>query len=292
MDRALPRPLDWHWLRWAVLAGSVGCLVLAVLLAWRAEPIDAFNYWEAWEGGLYDEPWFGGAYIYSPVVAQLIWPLTLLPFDVFRVVLMAGSLGALWYMVGPYALGYLALLFPGVIGDLGVGSPHLLMAAALVAGVRGQAWAWSVLPLTKVTPAVAGLWAARFQPRSVLIGLAICVASFVLAPGLWVDWAVLLLDATGRSPNSTEALLTTAPLAARLPLAVAVAVLATWRRWPVLLPVSAFLALPVIWGAGACLLLACWPLSRRGGSEPQSSPEWSEGRPSQSPPAEGVARSY
>ena len=45
---------------------------------------DAHAYWTAWQGGMYDTPWLvNGAYSYSPAFAQLIWPLTLLPWPVF-----------------------------------------------------------------------------------------------------------------------------------------------------------------------------------------------------------------
>lgn len=263
--------IDWRLLgRVVILVGSALTLALAVVLAMRVglggwhDAVDAYNYWRAWDGGLYDKVWFGGAYIYSPVVAQLLWPFTLLPFEAFRGLLMVASIGALYYMVGPYGIGFVALLFPGVIADLGVGSPHLLMGAALVAGVRGRLWAWSVLPLTKVTPSVAALWLLRDRRelvRALGIGLAICAVSFALAPGLWFEWARLLLDATGRVPPNTDPMVTTIPLVARLPVAIAIAALATWRSWPWLLPVAAVVALPIVWIAGTAMLVACLPLS-------------------------------
>jgi len=234
-------------------------------VAWRQPPIDAHNYWQAWDGGLYDKAWFHGAYIYSPVLAQLIWPFTMLPFEAFRLLLMAANVSALVYMVGWRAAGFVALLFPGVIGDLGVGSPHLLIGAAILAGVRGNPTGWAFLPLSKVTPGISWIWLIRDRhglARAILFTGIVSGVSFLIAPQLWFDWGRLLIDATHQVPQSTDAMLTTAPLLLRLPLAVAIAVLATWRRWPWLLPVAAWLALPIMWGASTSILLACWPLWR------------------------------
>ena len=45
---------------------------------------DAHAYYVAWSGGLYEAlPGSVDAYNYSPLFAQVIWPLTLLPWAVF-----------------------------------------------------------------------------------------------------------------------------------------------------------------------------------------------------------------
>lgn len=263
MERALPA------MRVAFYLGSAIGLAIAIALALRLghsgwhDAGDAYDYWRAWDGGLYDKPWFAGSFIYSPVIAQLLWPLTLFPFEMFRGLLMAASIGALVYMVGPRAAGFVALLFPGVIGDLAVGSPHLLMAAALVAGVRDHAAGWAMMPLTKVTPSIVWLWLlrdGRQVRRAILFMLIVCGVSFLAAPQLWFDWARLLIDAAARHPGDPTNLLIAAPLVLRLPIGFAIAGIATWRGWAWLLPVAALVTLPAVWGAGMALLVACWPL--------------------------------
>ena len=74
-------------------------LVLAVYLAIHAVAMcaeygigwDAHAYYVAWSGGLYEAlPGSVDAYNYSPLFAQVIWPLTLLPWAVFCAVLRGG----------------------------------------------------------------------------------------------------------------------------------------------------------------------------------------------------------
>ena len=75
-------------------------LVLAAFLAIHAVSMasehgigwDAHAYYVAWSGGLYEElPGTVDAYNYSPLFAQVIWPLTLLPWPVFCAALRGRS---------------------------------------------------------------------------------------------------------------------------------------------------------------------------------------------------------
>ena len=83
-------------------------LVLAVYLAIHAVAMcakygigwDAHAYYVAWSGGLYEAlPGSVDAYNYSPLFAQVIWPLTLLPWAVFCAVLVgAAGAGVAWLL--------------------------------------------------------------------------------------------------------------------------------------------------------------------------------------------------
>jgi hypothetical protein len=90
--------------------------------------------------------------------------------------------------------------------------------------------------------------------------LVVVAATAVLAPGLWADWFQLLTSSTGSStvPGSVPI-----PLLARLPVAVAIIVVAAWRgqRW--LLPIGVLLAMPVIWWGSLALLTAAVALKRQ-----------------------------
>ena len=75
-------------------------LVLAAYLAvhavamstWYGLGWDAHAYYVAWSGGLYEAlPGSADAYNYSPLFAQIVWPLTLLPWPVFCGVFMAAA---------------------------------------------------------------------------------------------------------------------------------------------------------------------------------------------------------
>ena len=83
-------------------------LVLAVYLTIQAVAMcaeygigwDAHAYYVAWSGGLYEAlPRSIDAYNYSPLFAQVIWPLTLLPWAVFCAVLVgAAGAGVAWLL--------------------------------------------------------------------------------------------------------------------------------------------------------------------------------------------------
>ena len=77
-----------------------------------AEPVpaygpmfDAYGIWNAWDGGLYDIPWLEyEAYVYSPAFAQLIYPLTLLPWEVFAALWTGLAIAILFWMRVPWML--------------------------------------------------------------------------------------------------------------------------------------------------------------------------------------------
>ena len=89
--------------------------------------------------------------------------------------------------------------------------------------------------------------------------LAIIAATALVTPGLWADWFALLMSSTSSStvPGSVPI-----PLMARLPVAIAVIVLAAWKGWRWLLPIGVLLAMPVIWWGSLALLTACVALKR------------------------------
>jgi hypothetical protein len=91
---------------------------------------------------------------------------------------------------------------------------------------------------------------------------ALVVAASVVLGGfqLWLDW-IRLLATSAESPRVYTYLgFAPPPLVIRMPVAVAVVAWGAWtnRRWTV--PISALLALPVIWPSGFALLAAVPPL--------------------------------
>jgi hypothetical protein len=119
--------------------------------------------------------------------------------------------------------------------------------------------------LTKVTPGIGLLWfAARREWRNLGIALgvtgAIVAVSLILEPGLWQGWIDLLAREAfdgGASQGHIPI-----PLLVRLPIAAALAVYAgrTSKKW--LLPVVAFLAMPVLWWGSLSVLIGCVALER------------------------------
>lgn len=222
---------------------------------------DAYAYWSVWPDP-YDSGVVGdtGAYLYSPAFAQLIWPLTLLPFPVFFLLWKALHALALVYLVGWRWAGFVAALAWPLI-EFDTGNIHLFLAAAIAFGGAG----WAFVILTKVTPGIGLLWfAVRREWRQLGIALgvtaAVSVVSFLLAPELWAEWFAVLSGST--SVESPGIVLTTIPLLYRLPVAALVAIVGAWKGWPWTIALSAFLAMPAMWWGSVVLFLAVPRLMR------------------------------
>jgi hypothetical protein len=222
---------------------------------------DAHAYWTSLRGGWYTTgvatP---GAFLYPPPAALVMAPFAQLPWLGFAAVLTAANLAALAWLVGPIAAVVLAFV-PPVQTELLWANVHLLVAAAIVAGIRRPGW-WALPLLTKVTPAIGLLWfAGRADWRA--IGKALTVGAFLIAItlpliGAWIDWFAVL----AASHPLPQKVLLDWPLSLRLPLAATLAIAAGRLNWPVVVPVATYLALPIMWVNGVVLLLGCWRASR------------------------------
>lgn len=229
---------------------------------------DAAVYWSA----PLDHPYVGarigglGAYLYSPAFVQLMVPFRLLPWEAFHLLWSLMLLGCLVWLVGRWMP--LIIVLPPVTGELLAGNINLLIAVAVVLGVR-TGGAWALVLLTKVVPGIGLLWfAVRRQWREVAIGLGLTAVvvgfSFVLAPGAWFDW-INVLVASAVDPDTARIPLTAllpVPLWLRLPVAVALVAVAARRNQPGLLPIGIYLTLPALWVSGLVILLAIPRLRR------------------------------
>jgi hypothetical protein len=231
---------------------------------------DARAYWSADLAHLYDRGRVGGvdAYLYSPVFAQLIQPLTWLPWAAFAALWAAVNLGSLVWMAGP-GLAAVLLVVPGspVIDEVSTGNIHLLIAAALVLSFRAAGW-WAFPLLSKVTPGVGVLYllgARRWRSfaAAAAVTAALSLASFVVAPQLWFDWIGVLTSNVDR-PIPTDIAAIPGPLLLRSGVAAIIALAGGMLRWRWTIPVAATLALPVPWSSGLSVLVAVVGLWRRG----------------------------
>ena len=154
---------------------------------------DARCYWQATLANPYlHSEWNDPiAYVYSPAFLQLVSPLTALPWQAFIAAWTAILLLAVRLLTGPRLLAA-GLLFPFAAMEVAGGNVSLLLAMAIVVGVRGPA-AWAIVLLTKITPGIGLLWfAVRREWRSLAIALgataAIALVSFVVLPDQWRAW--------------------------------------------------------------------------------------------------------
>ena len=268
---ALAKPLlDWRpsdRVRLALTILAIGYLVLRWwLLLTSDDPIlaaDAYTYWSASLDDPYRGPELGlpGAYLYSPAFLQALTPLRLLPWEIFHAVWAALGFAALIFLVGPVGAALSVTLLPFVYRDLLVGNIHLVLAAAIVIGLRHPG-AWALPLLTKVTPAVGLLWfAVRGEWRrlavALLTTLVITGISFAWSPELWVAWVVRLRGDTGTAGHLYVAL-----IGVRLVIAALVVLYAGRTGRPWLIPIAALLALPILWPDSLALLLASFPLMK------------------------------
>jgi Glycosyltransferase family 87 len=248
-----------------------GYIVLAVVfLALRLfqvppwdQSVDAYAYWSTRDGTLYDARTAGtiGAYLYSPAFAQLLAPLTWLPWPAFDTIWTAFNLAIVWWLLGRWSLP--SMLFLPIPFEIVSGNVHLMYAAAIVAGFR-FAPTWAFMFLTKVTPGIGVLWfAVRREWRPFVFALcvtgAIVFVSFALDPAAWRAWVDILQESS--STPATVGWYLPVSFLIRLPVALVVVGIAAWtdRRW--LLPVGTVIAMPVLWLNSLAVLAACVPLA-------------------------------
>ena len=106
----------WDAVRHALtIAGLAYIAAVWLRLVPYAEPVpaygpmfDAYGIWNAWlPGGLYDIPWLDyEAYVYSPAFAQIIYPFTLLPWELFAALWTGLAIGILFWMRVPWMLAF------------------------------------------------------------------------------------------------------------------------------------------------------------------------------------------
>ena len=257
-------------------------LVLAAFLAVHAVSMcaeygigwDAHAYYVAWSGGLYEElPGTVDAYNYSPLFAQVIWPLTLLPWPVFCAALVGAAAVGIAWLVRPLPVVLAVGAWLACLPEILSGNVFWLLAVMAVVGLT-HAGAWSVAAFTKVLPCVGPVWfLARGEWRRlatfVVTAVLLLAVSVLISPGEWSSWLDFLRDSAGDSSGLVylSPVAIPFPLVVRLPLALVVAVVAARTDRPWLLPVSMLLASPVV-GWGTFALLAAIPRLRGLGGSP------------------------
>lgn len=258
----------------------VGLAILAQIVV-SAAGNDARAYW-AFSAA---DPYHGtvgspDAFLYSPAAALAVLPLHQLPWPVFRLALLATSLASLAWMTRRWAFAW--VVFVPVALDLASGNVHLLLAAAIVLGMRYPA-AWSFVLLTKVTPGVGLLWYAVRREWGALatalgVTAALAATSALIVPSWWPQWLATLSQSSGaRTGMVIFGLTVWLPLLPRL---VVAAVLVSWgaftdRRWTV--PLAAMIGVPALWTMTLAMLVGVVPLRRASGVSQTS--EAGEARP-------------
>ena len=203
-------PAAWRALRdWGSLAG-VAVTLLFLAHVWGIPGYDSYAYWSVDPSAPYRFDGTSGqfgAFRYSPAAAQLFGLLGWIPWPVFVWGWLALLLVALVRVAGEWSLAVLAA--PTLLVDLYMGNIEVLLALAIVLGVRRPAL-WAFVLLTKVTPGVGLLWfAIRRDLRGLVVALGttglVVAVSALLAPDLWLAWprSLLRVDGSGFVPLLT-----------------------------------------------------------------------------------------
>jgi hypothetical protein len=186
---------------------GVAAISSAVIVMMQNPGGDAHAYWLASRtGDLYSRVAMSkDAYLYSPLFAQLIWPLAQLPWPAFGVIWVGLEAAAFVWLVAPlpwrWAVPALLLTLP----ELALGNVVGFLAIACVLGMSRSAW-WSAGALTKVTPGVLGFawFAGRGEWRKaaaiVAVSGALAAVSFTTWPSAWEDW-LRFLTTSDKSPG-------------------------------------------------------------------------------------------
>ena len=229
---------------------------------------DAHAYYVAWTGDLYEAaPESVDAYNYSPLFAQVIWPLTQLPWPAFCALFIGAAAASVTWLVRPLPRVWAVGLWLFCTAEILSGNVFWLLAVATVLGLR-RGSPWCVAAFTKVLPCLGPVWFAlrgEWRPlvRFTTTAAALFLASYALDPGLWHSWWDFLRDSAGDSSGKVylSFVAFTFPLVLRVPLALALVAFAarTDRAW--LLPVAMVIASPVV-GWGTFALLAAIPRLR------------------------------
>lgn len=255
-----------------------GLLVLLRLFdvgPWTLPVLDLHAYWATRDGISYagSNPFLIGAYLYAPAFAQLIGPLTALPWPVFAATWTLLSVLVYAWLVGRWAIPVLFSIAVGL--ELYLGQIDILLAAAIVVGFRYPV-AWAFPLLTKVAPGVGLLWfLVRREWRNLALAIAatvgIAAISAIFAPEAWRGWTDLLRRSVEERQTIDGAYLFI-PIWLRLPAAAAIIVWGarTDRYWTV--PVGVLLAMPILWINVFTLLIAVIPLRDEPGLTPAR--EW------------------
>jgi Glycosyltransferase family 87 len=271
---------DWARLSVVVTLGIGIGLFATELVGITPLAQDAWVYWHANLSHLYGSHFAirEAPFVYSPAFAQALEPARALPARHFTALWQVAVVLVLALTIRGWALpllviGYILPLpfLSSVSADVALGNINILLGAVAVWGLRWPAL-WSFALLSKVTPGIGLLWfVARREWRDLGIAIgataAIAGASFLIAPGLWLDWVHFL-----EGGQDFPLWVFPVPLWARLALSAA---LIWWgavgdRRW--VLPIACLWAVPIPYptllaGAACALHYASSPMSSQAMTE-------------------------
>jgi hypothetical protein len=277
-----------RWIRGGDLRVALGHVGLGVFLLgglymtyttltiydWRPG-IDAAAYWRT--GQEPDHLWYRvveleGRYLYSPAFAQVLAPITNLPWHVFIAIWIAAETAAFAWLLRPLGWKWAVPLLFWLAPELVIGNVLGFIGVAVVLGMRHYPGAWALPVLTKPPFGVGMVWfLARKEYRK--LGAAagtsaiIVVISLLWKPDLWLDWWHFLHDMSSSATDVDGRL-----LYVRFAIAGMVTFYAARANRPWLLPIALLITTPVFAGGPSFAILAAIPRLRASTVLPASRP--------------------
>ena len=262
-----------------VIVAAIGAALLAVVVAlfWRS-PGDSFAYWLAADRLAAGHPVYATgeaafapyAYHYTPPLAQVLAPLTLaLPAIWYVIGYRILEVISVWYLAGRAMLPMLALIAFLPVGlELRFENVHLLMAVAVVLGLARWPVLFAIAAIVKLSPGLGIVYLMlrrryRDAMMAIVVGAAICIASYLVDPGLWRAFLASIGDRAGITGNSLIAV----PYVVRAVVGLAFTAaggLLGGRRGELLLIVGITAANPNLALNGFAVLAAAVPIWRAG----------------------------
>ena len=237
---------------------------------WDMPAFDLWAYWLTRFGVDYSaQPGATGAFLYSPLFAQVIAPLTALPWPAFAGVWTALLAAPLLWLAGRRAI--VLLVLPPIFMSVALGQLDILFAVVVIVGLRWPI-AWVLPILTKVTPGVGLVWfLVRREWRSLglvmIATLAMVGTSAAVDPAAWTAWLAMLTRMDFPALGGDLWFLPI-PLWVRLPLAAALIAWGAAKDRPWVLPVGVVLSLPTVWLNSPTILVGLLPLVAAGAKTP------------------------
>ncbi len=214
-----------------------------------------------------------GEIYYPPLYVELTSPLGLLPWPVFAILARLVEFLALRGLAGSWRATGIWLLYPPVLMEVNIANIVLVTALGTSLALRGRPGLLPIAALPKFAPGLAlpAVWflsPARMRRRLIaaaVLLVAAAAASFAIDPALWSAWASAVAHLRQYGDEGVQTGFDSG-FFPRLAIAIALAGIAAWRRWP--LPrTAAFLAtlvgLPALRAASFAMLAGVPLLLRR-----------------------------
>jgi hypothetical protein len=199
---------------------------------------------DPWSASVVTGPHIEFYYAGSPATTVLLAPSALLSEGQFTVLWLGLSALSALAIVRWLRLPLSWLLFPPLAEALYSGNPQLVVLMLLLAGTRRPGALADAIAVTLKVYAVIPLLGER-RLRRVGLALVLTIATFVVAPSLWINYVEQFGSISARlaqgSANGYSAFYY--PL---LLIPTALAILLLWRRDP---KAAAWLAVPALWPA-------------------------------------------